>query len=83
MTYRANLPGSRRLPTLRNRRRFKPDPADKPVLGSRTGLLPQYFPNSPQHDLDEAAFSLNTRPRQTLGGMTPSEKPRRSVAMTP
>jgi hypothetical protein len=53
MTYRANLPGSRRLPTLRNRRRFKPDPADKPVLGSRTGLLPQYFPNSPQHDLDE------------------------------
>jgi IS30 family transposase len=27
-----------------------------------------------QHDLDQAAYSLNTRPRQTLGWMTPSEK---------
>jgi IS30 family transposase len=27
-----------------------------------------------QHDLDEAAYSLNTRPRQTLGWMTPSDK---------
>ncbi len=74
MTYRANLPGSRRLPTLRNRRRFKPDPADKPVLGSPTGLLPQYFPNSPQHDLDETAYSPNTRPRQTVDWMTPPDK---------
>jgi len=24
--------------------------------------------------LDQAAYSLNTRPRQTLGDMTPSEK---------
>jgi IS30 family transposase len=27
-----------------------------------------------QHDLDEAAYSLNTRPRQTLDWMTPSAK---------
>jgi IS30 family transposase len=26
------------------------------------------------HDLDQAAYSLNTRPRQTLNGMTPSAK---------
>jgi len=44
------------------------------------GLLRQYFPkgtdmsNLTQEDLDQAAYSLNTRPRQTLGGMTPSDK---------
>ena len=44
------------------------------------GLLPQYFPKGTdmsqltQADLDQAAYSLNTRPRQTLGGMTPSDK---------
>ena len=44
------------------------------------GLLRQYFPKGTdmskltQHDLDQAAYSLNTRPRQTLGGMTPSDK---------
>jgi IS30 family transposase len=44
------------------------------------GLLRQYFPKGTdmskltQHDLDQAAYSLNTRPRQTLGGMTPSNK---------
>ena len=27
-----------------------------------------------QHHLDEAAYSLNTRPQQTLGWMTPSDK---------
>jgi IS30 family transposase len=27
-----------------------------------------------QDDLDQAAYSLNTRPRHTLGGMTPSDK---------
>jgi IS30 family transposase len=27
-----------------------------------------------QQDLDQAAYSLNTRPRQTLSGMTPSDK---------
>jgi len=44
------------------------------------GLLRQYFPKGTdmskltQADLDQAAHSLNTRPRQTLGGMTPSDK---------
>ena len=44
------------------------------------GLLRQYFPKGTnmklltQSDLDQAAYSLNTRPRQTLGGMTPSDK---------
>ncbi|MCZ6661981.1 MAG: IS30 family transposase, partial [Actinobacteria bacterium] len=27
-----------------------------------------------QEELDQAAYSLNTRPRHTLGGMTPSDK---------
>jgi IS30 family transposase len=44
------------------------------------GLLRQYFPKTTdmaaltQAELDEAAYSLNLRPRQTLGWMTPSQK---------
>jgi IS30 family transposase len=44
------------------------------------GLLRQYFPKGTnlskvtQEQLDHAAHSLNTRPRQTLNDMTPSEK---------
>jgi IS30 family transposase len=44
------------------------------------GLLRQYFPKGTnmnlltQEELDQAAYSLNRRPRQTLGGMTPSDK---------
>ena len=52
------------------------------------GRLRQYFPKGTdmaaltQHDLDQAAYSLNTRPRQTLGWMTPSQKLAHAVAMT-
>ncbi len=44
------------------------------------GLLRQYFPKTTdmaalsQDQLDQAAYSLNSRPRQTLGWMTPSQK---------
>ncbi|HVR80449.1 MAG TPA: IS30 family transposase [Acidimicrobiia bacterium] len=44
------------------------------------GLLRQYFPKTTdmatltQAELDEAAYSLNSRPRQTLRWMTPSQK---------
>jgi len=44
------------------------------------GLLRQYFPKGTdmslltQEELDQAAYSLNTRSRHTLGRMTPSEK---------
>ena len=44
------------------------------------GLLRQYFPKGKsmagftQADLDAIAARLNSRPRETLGFMTPSEK---------
>ena len=52
------------------------------------GLLRQYFPKGSdlsahsEADLDAAADSLNGRPRQTLGWMTPSEKLAEVVALT-
>jgi len=53
------------------------------------GLLRQYFPKGNDmaaltpEELDAAAYSLNTRPRQTLGWMTPSRKLAQAVATTP
>ena len=52
------------------------------------GLLRQYLPRSAdlsqctQRELDAIARSLNTRPRQTLGWMTPSHAFANAVAMT-
>jgi len=52
------------------------------------GLLRQYLPKSAdlsqctQRELDAIARSLNTRPRQTLGWMTPSKAFAEAVAMT-
>jgi transposase len=52
------------------------------------GLLRQYLPRSAdlsqctQRELDAIARSLNTRPRQTLGWMTPSKAFADAVAMT-
>jgi IS30 family transposase len=52
------------------------------------GLLRQYFPKGSdlsvysQDDLDTVALKLNTRPRKTLGFMTPGAKLARSVAFT-
>ena len=52
------------------------------------GLLRQYLPRSSdlsqctQRELDTIARSLNTRPRQTLGWMTPSQTFANAVAMT-
>nr|WP_111300278.1 IS30 family transposase [Paracoccus saliphilus] len=52
------------------------------------GLLRQYFPNGTdlsvytQHDLDQVALRLNTRPRKTLGFETPAATFERAVALT-
>ncbi len=52
------------------------------------GLLRQYLPKSSdlsqstQRELDAGARSLNTRPRQTLGWMTPSQAFAEAVALT-
>jgi transposase, IS30 family len=53
------------------------------------GLLRQYLPKSSdlsqasQRELDAIARSLNTRPRQTLGWMTPSQAFAEAVALIP
>jgi IS30 family transposase len=53
------------------------------------GLLRQYLPKASdlsqatQRELDAIARSLNTRPRQTLGWMTPSQAFAKAVAFTP
>ena len=53
------------------------------------GLLREYFPKGKdlsihsQKDLDEAARSLNARPRQTLGFQTPADILANAVALTP
>lgn len=52
------------------------------------GLLRQYFPKGTdlsghsQHDLDAVAMKMNTRPRKTLGFITPSVKLGIGVAVT-
>jgi len=52
------------------------------------GLLRQYFPKGSdlsvysQDELDVVALQLNTRPRKTLGFMTPAAKLAESVALT-
>ncbi len=52
------------------------------------GLLRQYLPKSSdlsqcsQRELDAIARSLNTRPRQMLGWMTPSKAFAEAVALT-
>jgi IS30 family transposase len=52
------------------------------------GLLRQYFPKYTdlsiftQRELDKVALRLNTRPRETLGFVTPAEKLASSVATT-
>ena len=52
------------------------------------GLLRQYFPKGTdlssltQHQLDEVALKLNTRPRKTLAFLTPAAKLAQAVAST-
>ena len=67
------------------------DPKSPSQRGSNentNGLLRQYLPKASdlsqatQRELDAIARSLNTRPRQTLGSMTPSQAFAGAVALT-
>lgn len=55
---------------------------------STNGLLRQYFPKGTdlsgysQHDLDAVAMKMNTRPRKTLGLITPRVRLGAGVAVT-
>jgi hypothetical protein len=46
----------------------------KSALGPEATKKPTDLSHHSQHDLDQAAYPLNTRPQQALEWMTPSDK---------